>query len=93
MLPVFMVSDENQFGRIPRCGEFLRDPVKNVFGTVVAISYDLRRAMLGLDLLQCDGSRVNCAPFFQLEAVEENHPEYLRAQEAGILESREAKTV
>ena len=87
-----MVYQENQFRRIPHCGEFVRDPVKNVFGTVVAMSYDLKSAMLGLDLLQCDGSRVHCAPFFQLEAVEESHPEYLRAKRAGILEPLRAMT-
>ena len=81
-----MFFDNQQFGRIPSCGEFVRDPVKNVFGTVVALSYDLDSAVLGLELLQCDGSRVNCAPFFKLEAVEKIHPEYLRAQQAGIIE-------
>lgn len=81
-----MFFDAKQFGRIPQRGEFVRDPIKNVFGTVVAISYDLGDGVLGLHLRQWDNSRVHCVPFFQVEAVERDHPEYLRAEQAGALE-------
>jgi len=80
-----MCFDTKQFGRIPQRGEFVRDSIGNAFGMVVAMSYDLRGAVLGVDLLQCDGSRVHGIPFFQVEAVEKSHPEYLRAEQAGIL--------
>ena len=80
-----MFFDTKQFGRIPQRGEFVRDPVGNVFGTVAAMSYDLGNAVLGLHLLQWDNSRVHCVPFFQVEAVEKGHPEYLRAEQEGTL--------
>ena len=85
VIPVFMSFSAEQFARIPRCGEFVRDPASDVFGTVVAASYDLKGGVLGLHLLQWDNSRVHCVPFFHVQPVEKSHPEYRRAEQAGIL--------